>query len=44
MPGVSKCLTRAERLIDVFDTLGRVVPEGGDDSENSSLVYVAKRA
>jgi len=32
------------QLSDVFDTLGQVAPEAKDDSEHSSLLYVAKRA
>jgi SAM-dependent methyltransferase len=32
------------RLIEAFDRGGRVAPEGEDDSENPSLLYVAERA
>jgi SAM-dependent methyltransferase len=32
------------RLIEAFGTGGQVMPEGKDDSENSSLLYVAERA
>ena len=31
------------QLEDVFNTVGRPVPEGADDSENYSLLYVARR-
>ena len=38
-------LARAElRFIEAFDTDGRLMPEGKDDSENPSLLYVAERA
>jgi SAM-dependent methyltransferase len=31
------------RLIEAFDANGQIAPEGQDDSENSSLTYVAER-
>ena len=31
------------QLEDVFDMLGRAAPEGADDSDNSTLLYVARR-
>jgi hypothetical protein len=41
---VSSQLARAGMaLIEAFDTDGRVAPDGEDDSENPSLMYVAQR-
>ncbi len=32
------------RLVEAFDTRGHVIPEGQDDSQDPSLLYVAKRS
>ena len=43
-PTVTAQLDKAGmRLLEAFDSAGRVAPEAGDDSDSSSLLYVAKR-